>query len=182
MVSEYHLNENLHNRWDRKDFKEGLQNYLRQTFQTHLELVSTIKTTHLSGTPEDWMKKLLLMKCHQMIPLNKAPEYLVESDFANDFLSVYKVNLDECDWILKVTTANKKMFLYQFVIFSVNNVCTMGRISYDLQFSALNPKECALTWKISHSSDLDPSIANALIKKRDEVLANLGESKLEARL
>jgi len=95
LVSEFHLNDNLGNRWDAPHYKASLIEFLDMTFAApNVRLVCTTENMTFEGKPETAWKKLLQLQAVDLIPHKGNAEYYFKSDYANDVLSLYKCKLD----------------------------------------------------------------------------------------
>ena len=180
VVSEYHLNENFQNNWLKEDYMRGLKRYLEQTFASTLDTVTSVHRVVVPRPAPMGMTKLLAIDVCSLLPLREAPFCLVKSDFSFNLLSVFRVKLDSSEWIMKVTGVDTEKGILKLVVFSKNNVSTLGRISHDLQITPHGKEECLLQWTISYTNDLDPKIGDRMTAKRAEVMEFLSQD--EARL
>jgi len=109
LVSEFHLNENIHNFWDNKEYQDSLCDFLDKTFKTPvLRLVSSSESLSFEGKPCEAFQKLLQHQAFELLPVIGKCSYYIKSDFPNDYLSYFKCHLDAHPWILKVSRVNEE--------------------------------------------------------------------------
>ena len=124
------------------------------------------------------MKRLLAMDVVSILPLLEEPVCLLQSEFLDSFQSVFKVKLDANDWIVKVSAVDREKGVLKLSVFSKFNVSTVGKVSYELQFTSVDKESSSLEWTITYTDDLDKAVVERMLKRRTEIIEYLGQNEV----
>jgi len=172
LVSEFHLNENIHNKWDTEEYREPLVAYLAKTFKAvDLRQADSTGVVTLPGRLQVHWENFLETRLTSLLPLEQKASCLLRSDYVYDESSIYGCQMGGSEWILKLQKVDQRQMSYLFNMFSLSYAATLGRVEHFIKLTpSANGQETTITWTLSYSSDLAPKTVEAMERKRDEML------------